>query len=85
MLFRSLVNDNPTGYILPSRGLRQGDPLSPYLFLFYAERLTALLRKAETDGIIRGVAANRGGPCISHLVFAYDILLFCRASIEECQ
>ena len=83
--FSVLVNDNPTGYILPSRGLRQGDPLSPYLFLFYAKRLTTLLRKAETDGIIRGVAANRGGPCISHLVFAYDILLFCRASIEECQ
>ena len=83
--FFVLVDGNPTGYILPTRGPRQGDPLSPYLFLFYAERLTALLRKAETDGIIRGAAANKGGPCISHLVFADDILLFCRASVEECQ
>ena len=44
-----------------------------------------LLRKAEIDGIIRGVAAGRGGPCISHLLFADDSLLFCCASVEECQ
>ena len=83
--FSVLVNSNPTGYILPSRRLRQGDPLSPYLFLFCAEGLTALLRKAETNGIIRGVTASRGGPCISHLLYADDSLLFFRASIEECQ
>ena len=83
--FSVLVNGKPTGYILPSKGLRQGDPLSPYLFLFCAEGLTMLLRKAETDGIIKGVVASRGGPCISHLLFADDSLLFCRASVEECQ
>ena len=73
--FSVLVNGNPTGYILPFRGLRQGDPLSPCLFLFCAEGLTALLRNVETNGIIRGVAASRGGPCISHLLFADDSLL----------
>ena len=83
--FFVIVNGNPTGYILPSRRLRQGDPLSPYLFLFCAKGLTALLRKAKIEGIIIGVAASRGGPCISHLLFVDDSLLFCRASIEECQ
>ena len=82
--FSVLVNGKPTSYILPSRGLRQGDPLSPYLFLFCAEGLTALLRKAKIDGIIRGVVASRGGPCISHLLFADESLLFCHASVEEC-
>ena len=53
--------------------------------MFCAEGLIALLRKAKIDGIIRGVAASRGGPCISYLLFADDILLFCCALVEECQ
>ena len=52
--FSVIVNGNPTGYILPSRGLRQGDHLSPYLFLFCAEGLIVLLRKAETEGKYTG-------------------------------
>ena len=83
--FCVLVNDNLTGYILPSRGLRQGYPLSPSLFLFCVEGLIALVRKAETNGLVRGVAASKGGPCISHLLVADDSLLFCRALVEECQ
>uniref|UniRef100_A0A2N9H9Z1 Reverse transcriptase domain-containing protein n=2 Tax=Fagus sylvatica TaxID=28930 RepID=A0A2N9H9Z1_FAGSY len=78
------VNGEPKGHIKPSRGLRQGDPLSPYLFLICAEGLSALLRKAERDNLIQGVAICRGSPRISHLFFADDSVIFCRATNADC-
>ena len=65
-------------------GLRQGDPLSPFLFLFCAEGLNALISKAACDGNIRGYSICRVGPRISHLFFADDCLLFYRATPTEC-
>ena len=79
-----LVNGEPTGYIKPHRGIRQGDPLSPYLFLLCAEGLSAILRQAERERQISGVAICRGSPKISHLLFADDSMVFCQASTEEC-
>ncbi|KAA3455898.1 reverse transcriptase [Gossypium australe] len=67
----------------PSRGLRQGDPLSPYLFLICSEGLSALIRQAVEVGNIRGVKASRRGPEISHLLFADDCLLFGEATKER--
>ena len=78
------INGQTRGRIVPSRGLRQGDPLSPYLFLFCAEGLLALLRRATERQNIHGVAVCRRAPRISHLFFADDSLVFCRASLEEC-
>ena len=80
-----LFNGKPTDIIIPERGLRQGDPLSPYLFLLCAEGLSALLRKSEADHKLCGVAVSRGGPRVNHLLFADDSLLFFRANISECQ
>ena len=79
-----LVNGAPHGYIKPTRGLRQGDPLSPYLFLICAEGLSALLHKKERENSIQGIAICLGGPRISHLFFADDSVIFCRASIHDC-
>jgi hypothetical protein len=64
----------------PSRGLRQGDPLSPFLFLFVADGLSALLQKEVEVDAISPVKVCRNAPGISHLLFADDTMLFFRAS-----
>ena len=79
-----LVNGEPKGFISPSRGLRQGDPLSPYLFLFWAERLNAIFRKVAIEGEIEGFSLYRNGLKLTHLFFADDFLIFCRSTLEEC-
>ncbi|KAK2414453.1 hypothetical protein QL285_037042 [Trifolium repens] len=78
-----LVNFEKVGPIVPGRGLRQGDPLSPYLFILVTEGLTALIRNAVARGDIHGIQICRGAPPVSHLVFADDCFLFCRSSITE--
>ena len=80
-----ILNGQHVGNIKPSRGLRQGDPLSSYLFLMCAMGLQSLLRKAEMEGHIRGVAICRNGPKVSHLFFVDDSVIFCSAKEEECQ
>ncbi|KAL0430825.1 UNVERIFIED_CONTAM: putative mitochondrial protein [Sesamum radiatum] len=65
------------------RGLRKGVSLSPYLYLFGAEAFSAVLRRAERNGRLRGVAISRNAPRVSHLLFADDTLIFCQAKLEE--
>jgi hypothetical protein len=64
----------------PSRGLRQGDPLSPYLFLFCVEGFSALLRQAQMEKELAGVSFGSRGPTITHLLFADDSVVFLEAS-----
>ena len=80
-----LVNGEPHGDIKPTRGLGQGDPLSPYLFLLVSEGLNGLIQQAMGVGDIKGFSLCRNGPRISHLFFADDTLLFCRAELREVQ
>ena len=78
------LNGKPRGHIIPSRGLRQGDPISPFLFLFYAESLSYLLQQATATGLLKGVATYPLGPQISHLFFANDSIIFYQATREDC-
>ena len=63
------INGQPKGCIIPSRGLCQRDPLSPYLFLLYVKGLSSILRQQVERGSIEGVAICHGAPRISHLFF----------------
>ena len=80
-----LVNGEPKGEIFPSRRIRQGDPLSPYLFLLCSKGLNRMIQKATREDIIRGFSLCKIGPKITHLFFANDSLLFCRARREDLQ
>ena len=83
--FSVLIDGVPKGFINPTRGIRQGDPLSPYIFLLCVEGLPTLLQKASSSGSLKGIQSSRGGPWISHLFFADDSLLFGQASISNCR
>ncbi|PNX99600.1 ribonuclease H [Trifolium pratense] len=80
-----LVNFDRVGPISPGRGLRQGDPLSPYLFILVAEGLSTLIHQAVARGEIHEIKICRGAPLVSHLLFADDCFLFCRAEANEAR
>ena len=65
--------------------MRQGDPLSPYLFLFVADALSLLLQKDVQDGTLKELKISRHAPGISHLLFADDALLFFKANTEQAE
>ena len=79
-----LVNGEPCGMIFPTRGIRQGDPLSSFLFLLCTEGLNGLIKKAEIQGDVHGFSLCRRGPKLTSLLFANDNLIFCRSTMEEC-
>ncbi|XP_041027032.1 uncharacterized protein LOC121267250 [Juglans microcarpa x Juglans regia] len=83
MSYSILVNGVPQSEFRPSRGIRQGDPLPPYLFIMCAEALSSMISKRVEEGVISGVPFARGRIRISHLFFADDSLLFCKANALE--
>jgi hypothetical protein len=81
--YKIRFNDQETEDFLPSRGLRQGDPLSPYLFLICAEGLSSALAHREEVGGIDGVRVCRNTPSVSHLLFADDSLILMKANLTN--
>uniref|UniRef100_A0A803PIJ2 Reverse transcriptase domain-containing protein n=1 Tax=Cannabis sativa TaxID=3483 RepID=A0A803PIJ2_CANSA len=70
------LNGNLSNVFSSSRGIRQGDPLSPYLFLIVAEGLSAAIRLHEEVALFFGIKICRGAPSFSHLLFADDSMVF---------
>lgn len=74
--FSVLVNGSPSRQFKASRSIRQGDPLSPFLFTIVAEALGALLVQAPDIGLVKGFEAVHNGETISHLQFMDSTVLF---------
>ncbi|XP_068339108.1 uncharacterized protein [Pyrus communis] len=83
--FAVLLNGQAGAPFVPSRGIRQGDPLSPYLFILVGEVLSKMIQGAVGQGRLEGVKMGGSGPVISHLFFADDTLLFLRADQKNCR
>jgi hypothetical protein len=83
--FTLLLNGCQSGKILPSRGLRQGDPLSPYLFILCAEVLSRLILREEQKANLQGIKVARSAPAITHMLFADDLMLFSSTKTKEVE
>ncbi|GAU34591.1 hypothetical protein TSUD_15060 [Trifolium subterraneum] len=78
-----LVNGSPTEQIDICKGLKQGDPLAPFLFILVAEGLGALMKKAVGLGFYKGVQLSNSGAIMSHLQYADDTLFIGETCVEN--
>lgn len=83
--FQVLFGDEKIGPIVSTIGLRQGDPMSLYLFILGAEVLSSLIRKYEWEGHIPICQMSQATPKILHLFFIDGSYFFFRGRMEECE
>ena len=81
--FSVLINGKPSPIFTPTRGLRQGDPLSPYLFILVCDVLSRNIKGAVMENRLLSLHLSRTCPGISHLFFADDSLFFSIADTEN--
>lgn len=80
-----LWNGTPTQKFKPKRGIRQGCPLSPYLFLLCMEWLGHFIRAEIESGKWVPIHLSRTGPSVSHLFFTDDLMIFCKAQLDQAR
>ena len=80
-----LFNGDALEPFTPSRGLRQGDSFSPYLFILCMEYLGHLIEQKCTEGVWKALKASRENVGISHLFFVDDLILFAKIDEEACE
>ena len=77
-----LVNGSPTSEFYPKRGLRQGDPLAPFLFLIVAEGLAGAVRKAIEQNLVESLEVGVQKVKVNMLQYADDTLFLCKANFK---
>ncbi|KAJ0896017.1 putative RNA-directed DNA polymerase [Helianthus annuus] len=70
-----LVNGSPTFEFQCSKGIRQGDPISLFLFIIVMKALSFMIEKKKSEGIITGIQTPLNGPMVSHLFYADDAII----------
>jgi hypothetical protein len=81
-----LINGASSPFFESSRGVHQGDPLSPFLFVLVMEAFSRMLRAFTDRGLISGFSVGTSGQdrvTVSHLLFADDTLVFCGANASQ--
>jgi hypothetical protein len=79
------LNGKVTSEVVPERGLRQGDPISPYLFLICGEAFSSLLNSAEQEGNLEGIKVCEDALSFNHLLFVDDLLILLKVTDESAQ
>lgn len=82
--FSVKVNGEPLPFFQPSRGIRQGDPMSPYLFIMLANVHSFLMKQEIEDENLKGIKLNSNCPILSHLLIANDAIFFLDGTVNEC-
>lgn len=81
--FQVLYNGAPSDHFHPSRGIRKGDPLSPYIFISCLEVLSRMINNGLISKDITGFKICKGAPIVSHSFYADDTLIFLKATLSN--